>query len=397
MNVLFLMFAFPDLNKSFNLYTAIVEQFHKEGHKVFILAPETSKKTGVRKEKGIDVLRVRALPIKNVPNYLKGISNLLLPLLYKRALNKFYKDQSFDLIITATPPITFTDLASRLKRKHMAKLYLILRDIFPQNAVDMGFMKKGGYIYNYFRSKEKRLYIEADKIGCMSQGNIDYVLNHNLFLQKEKLHVLQNYQIKNEFWQNRDESINEKYGLKNKFVVVFGGNMGKPQQLENVIKLAKECEEYKDVVFLLLGGGLQKKKIEDMVSSNSSSNVILLETIPKQDYQRLIKTCDIGLISLHQDFTVPNIPSKCLDYLNLGIPVLASVDKATDFGLMLELDMKAGLSSLAGDIPAFKKNFDRLYWDTEFREICGKNGRNYFERYLTPDVAYKKIIESLFA
>ena len=193
MRVLFLMFVFPDMNKSFNMYTTLVEEFVNHRHDVVVLAPGNTK-TFVSVEKNIEVLRVQTLPIKNVPNYLKGISNLILPYQYATALNKFYKEKSFDLIIIPTPPITLVDLAAKLKKKFNASLYLVLRDMFPQNAVDLGFMKKGGILYNYFRRKEKKLYKEADFIGCMSEGNIDYVLQHNNFVNSGKLHELKNFQ-----------------------------------------------------------------------------------------------------------------------------------------------------------------------------------------------------------
>jgi glycosyltransferase involved in cell wall biosynthesis len=392
-NVLFLMFAFPDMSSSFNMYTALVEEFHKNGHQTFVVAPALEqKKTHIRKEKFIPVLRVRTMPLKNVSNYIKGLANLLLPYQYEAAINKFFPGKRFDLIISPTPPITLVDLAARIKRRHQAQFYLILRDIFPQNAVDLGFMKKGGIFYRYFRGKEKKLYKEADFIGCMSHGNVNYILKHNQFVADKKLHVLPNYQIKNEDYPFQNKEIKEKYGLKGKFVIVFGGNMGKPQQLENVLALAKVCEKYEDVVFLLLGAGLQKNKIQALIHKGKQRNIDLRDTIPKQDYQQLISACEIGLISLHQAFTIPNIPSKALDYFNLGIPVLASLDAATDFGKMLE-EAQAGLWSYAGDIGAFFDNFEKLYHDPDLRIKMGVNGRGYFEKNLTPDLALSTILE----
>lgn len=396
MKVLFLMFVFPDMDKGFNMYTALVEEFHKEKHEVFVVAPDPQiDKTGIRLEKSLEILRVKTLPIKNVPNYLKGISNLLLPGQYYKTIKKYYPDIKFDLIITPTPPITLVDLASKLKSKQGSKLYLMLRDIFPQNAVDLGLMKKGGIIYRYFRHKEKKLYAIADHIGCMSTGNIEYIVKHNPNVDKHKLHILHNLQILNENYPEKDIEIKKKYKLENKFIVVFGGNMGKSQQLENVLTLAQNCENYKDVVFLLLGDGLQKLSIEREINKRQIPNIIVTRTIPKPDYQKLISVCDIGLISLHQDFTIPNIPSKTLDYFNLGIPVLASIDRATDYGAYLD-EANAGLWSFAGDHNVLKDNFDKLYLNQDLRNEMGKNGRLFFEKYLTPDSAYQTIISHLF-
>lgn len=393
MRVLFLMFVFPDMNKSFNMYTTLVEEFVNHGHDVVVLAPGNTK-TLVSVEKSIEVLRVQTLPIKNVPNYLKGISNLLLPYQYAAALNKFYKEKNFDLIIIPTPPITLVDLAAKLKKKFNASLYLVLRDIFPQNAVDLGFMKKGGILYNFFRRKEKKLYKEADFIGCMSEGNIDYVLKHNNFVNPSKLHELKNFQKPYKSTDNSRQFLKEKYKLNNKFVVVFGGNMGKPQQLENVLTLAQAAMAYPDIVFLLLGEGVQMNRISDLIEKQNISNIYLNSTIPKQEYQDLISICDIGLISLHQDFTIPNIPSKALDYLNVGLPILASLDKATDFGSILDR-YNLGLWVHATQPEELIEKLLNLYHNKELRETMEKNGKAYFNKYLLPDIAYNTIIQQV--
>ena len=394
MKVLFLMFAFPDMNESFNMYTALVDMFHKNGHSVTVVAPGTHlKKSTITKEKDIEILRIKTLAIKNVSNIRKGIGNLLIPYQYKKSIRKFYRDRKFDLIIIPTPPITLGTLASALKKKHNAKVYLILRDIFPQNAVDLGFMRKGGTLHKFFKKKENFLYNTADFIGCMSQANIEF-LKKNSEVPDYKLHVLRNWQYLNTDEYTDVNTIREKYDLLNKFVVVFGGNMGKPQQLENVIELAKRCKEYPDVLFLLLGEGVAMKKLAIKIYEEKITNIRIQSTISKIEYQRLISVCNIGLISLHESFTIPNIPSKTLDYFNIGLPVLASIDKATDFGKILE-EAGAGLWSYAGDHEGFKNNFDKIYFNKDERELMGRNARNYFQNYLTPDIAYSTILSKI--
>ncbi len=393
MKVVFLMFAFPDMNESFNMYTTLVEEFVKYGHEVSVVAPG-SEMTGIYFENNIPVLRVRTLPIKNVPNYLKGISNLLLPFQFRRAMNKFYRGKSFDLIISPTPPITLVDLAAKLKTKNKSKFYLILRDIFPQNAVDLDFIKEDGLLHKYFKRKEKKLYNEADFIGCMSKGNIEYVLKHNSTVPISKIHELKNFQKQYlGFGFNKDE-LKRKYELENKFVVVFGGNMGKPQQLENVLALAESVLSYPEIVFLLLGEGVQMNNLEKEINRIGLVNIKIERTIPKQEYQDLLSSCNVGLISLNEKFTIPNIPSKALDYFNVGIPILASLDKSTDFGEILEKE-QCGLWSYAGDHVQLRNNLLELYSNGEFLMGLGKNGKRYFINNLKPEIAYLTIIQAV--
>ena len=394
MRVLFLMFAFPDMNSSFNMYTAMVDMFHKNDHLVTVVAPGVNiNKTKINVEKGINILRVKTLPIKNVTNVRKGVANLLLPYQYKLALNKFYKDEDFDLIILPTPPITLGKLAEQLKKKHKAKVYLILRDIFPQNAVDLDFMRNNSLIHRLFKTKEAKLYDTADYIGCMSQANIDFLKKHSN-IPEQKLHILRNWQYLNNENQIENNVIIKKFNLNNKFVVVFGGNMGKPQQLENVIELAERCQKQKDIVFLLLGEGVMMEKIKQEVKQRNILNIDFHDSIPKIEYQKLIKVADVGLISLHNNFTIPNIPSKALDYWNVGIPILGSLDKATDFGQILD-ETKTGFWAFSGEHEKLLQKLLILYENKKLRENMKTNGRKYFKNNLLPEIAYKTVIDNL--
>jgi glycosyltransferase involved in cell wall biosynthesis len=389
------MFAFPDMNESFNMYTAMVDMFYQNDHSVTVLAPSSTnlKKSAITTEKGIEILRVKTYPIKNVSNIRKGIANLLLPYQYQKEISRFYKDRKFDLIIIPTPPITLGSLAKDLKKKHNAQVYLILRDIFPQNAIDLGFMKKDSTIHKLFKVKETGLYKTADRIGCMSQANIDFVKdNHKI--PDHKLHVLRNWQYLNTDEHIEIVTIREKYNLVSKFVVVFGGNMGKPQQLENVLELAHRCKQNTEIVFILLGEGVMMDKIKAETKNKDLKNIRFHGSISKLEYQSLIAASDVGLISLHADFTIPNIPSKALDYWNIGIPILGSLDKATDFGEILD-ETQTGLWAYSGQHTNLYENLIKLYENKELRITMSENGRSYFNNYLTPETAYNTLIENI--
>lgn len=397
MKILFLTISMPNMSGSSNMYASLIKEFARNGHDVFVVAPIVGDKEEtkiVRHGDRIRILQVKSLPLFGVNLVRKGIANVLLPFVYQRAIDKHLRGEKFDLIITPTPPITLANVVAKMKKRSRAKTYLILRDIFPQNAVDLGFMKKWWPLYWHFRCQEKKLYRVCDKIGCMSQGNIDYIRKHNPEVPTEKLHILENFQTV-EPLVPATEDLKAKYGVGGKFVVIFGGNMGVPQKLENVLGLAKACEaDYPDVVFLLVGKGVQQARIRKMITEMNLSNTILKDFIPYQDYQKLVAQCDIGLISLNERFTIPNIPSKTLSYFNLKIPVLASLDAATDYGKILE-SINAGLWSPAGDIPAFKANFDRLYRAPELRKQMGENGRRYLETHMTDKIAYRVVMDAV--
>lgn len=374
------------------MYTDLVLEIHKHGHNVFPVAPAIHEnEVGLFKEyKNIQVLRVKTLPLFNVNPLKKGIANVLLPYQYKRAILKYYSDIKIDLIIAPTPTVMFGDIFKSLKKYFGAKTYLILRDIFPQNAVDLGLMKKKGILFSFFRIKEKKLYRFSDKIGCTSEANIEFIRNNNN-IDPSKLHILYNFSKQIKRTIPNPELIN-RYGLENKFIIIFGGNIGIPQKIENIISFAKECQKYPDVVFLIIGKGTQLISIRTLAEKKQLNNIHFLDFIPREEYKDILALGNIGLISLNEKFTVPNTPYKLNDYMDAGLPILASVDNATDLGQILA-ESGTGLAAQAGNVSDLMEKFRILYSDKDLREQMSKNGQVYFDNKLTTEVAYNIIMK----
>ena len=149
MRVLFLLLYHPEPHESSNLYADLVGEFVKNGHEVTVVsAAKEGQPTALQREENVNVLRVKTQKIFNVHPLLKGIATVRMPYQFKRAIKKHLSEYIFDLIITPTPPITFVDIVAWLKRKHTLQSYLILRDIFPQNARDLGMIIANHVVIN---------------------------------------------------------------------------------------------------------------------------------------------------------------------------------------------------------------------------------------------------------
>lgn len=398
MKILFLILNYSKDENHLGLYKELVYEFRDRGEEVYVATVSEKKygfETQLAKENGVNVLRIKTGNMFGVSFIEKGLTNLTLGSIFKKEINKYFNKIKFDLVIHHTPPITFTPVIDYLKIKYKTKSYLILRDIFPQNAVDLGIIKNR-ILFNFFRKKEEKLYEKSDFIGCMSQGNIEYIEKHNLEVDKNKLHILRNWGKIKPILNIDKKSIREKYGFsENDFILVFGGNMGKPQGLEFLLKLAKEYKNKSDIKFLLIGKGNEKSKLQNIKKNENLDNVIFLDFIPRVEYELLTGACDIGIVSLHSCFTIPNIPSKTVDYCKLSLPILAVVDKNTDYPKILENEAKCGLSSIYGDLEKYKENLEKLYNDFDLRVELGKNGRQYYENELGVDKAYETIIKQI--
>lgn len=396
MKVIFLALAFPKMDKSKYLYTQLVSQFHENGHDITVVAPMYDEVTsGLQLEDGIKVIRVKTMKLFGVGLIKKGIANVLLPYQYKRAIKENNIGLDFDLIITPTPPITLYGVASWLKQKSKGKIYLILRDIFPQNAVDLGMLKKGGLIHSYFNRKEKLLYAKSDAIGCMSQGNINFIKDHNPEVSDKKLHLLPNWGDPLPIVdQSVIRQLRKKENLENKFVVIFGGNIGLPQKLENIVDLAIDCQDKKEVLFVIMGSGNERENLENLIKSKNANNIWLKDGLPQKDYMIWVQMADAGLISLSEKFTIPNIPSKSLSYYNTKTPILASIDRNTDFGTILD-EIEVGVWAEAGHTEALKNKLLLLMNNPDLRSKMGENGYRYMKEELSSKKAYLTIINEI--
>lgn len=339
MNVLFLTLLDFQSYKEHNIYCDLIREFIRNGHVVYCISP-VERRVGHEThllENGY-LLKLKIGNTQKTNPIEKGLSTLFLELQFVSAIKRFFSDIHFDLVLYSTPPITLKKAVAYVKNRDGAVTYLLLKDIFPQNAVDLGMMSKKGWksiIYRYFRTKEKRLYALSDYIGCMSQANVDYIIRQNPSINPEIVEVCPNsIEARNlRLTQPEREAMREKYGIPlDRTVFVYGGNLGKPQGIPFVIECLKSQLNNQDAFFLVVGDGTEFTKLETFFGETRPQNMKLMKRLPKDDYDRMIAACDVGLIFLDHRFTIPNFPSRLLAYMQAGLPVLACTDPNTDIG-----------------------------------------------------------------
>ena len=345
MNILFLTMGRFDSIEAHSIYADLLRCFRNHGHIVYTITPyekKTGKKTELIHEKGAHVLHVETGDVTGANSLIgKGLAQMSIEPIYIRAIKKYFSSVKFDLVMYSTPPITFGKVVEYVKKRDGAKSYLLLKDIFPQNAVDLGMMTRSGVkgiVYKYFRAKEKKLYALSDYIGCMSEGNVKYVIDHNPEIDSKKVEVCPNSvevvdQSVDLITRNQ---IRKKYGIPlEKKVFVYGGNLGKPQGIPFLIDCLRKVSTVDDAFFLIVGNGSDYGKLEAFVNQEKPNNMKLLSVLPKEDYDSMVGACDVGMIFLDHRFTIPNFPSRLLAYMQAKLPVLAVTDPNTDVGKVI--------------------------------------------------------------
>lgn len=400
MRILYIATSFPSPDKGSSIYTDLAEALCEFGHEVVVVVSEEKKNqriTCMNVERKMQVLRVVTGNYYDVSYIKKGITAIRAPYVIKHNINKYLRNEPFDLILYESPPVTNCRLICWLKKRYNCKTFLMLKDIFPQNAIDLGILKRNSFIYKYFIIQEKKLYSISDKIGCMSNANLKYINEHNNGITQGKLIIFPNTKkIKNaievEDVGEYGKSIRKNYNIpENACVFLFGGNMGRPQYVDLLCNSIRECRNDDNIYFLFIGRGTDRKKLEMTILNNDIRNAKIIDNLHRDEYEKIIKECDIGLIVLDPRFTIPNYPSRILSYMEYSKPILAATDKVTDIKELI-LDANCGEWIWSGDSREFIKKIREMAADNS-KDEKGKNGRRFLEKNF--DVKYSvKILEN---
>ena len=396
MNIIFLtLVRIADIEDS-GIYHDLMRKFRDEGHQVYIVSPSERRlglETSLTEKGGVHLLNVKTLNIVKTNIVEKGLGTLLLESQFKNAIKKHFNGVKFDLITYSTPPITLTNVVKYLKKKNpKAKTYLQLKDIFPQNAVDIGMFSASSPFYKFFRRKEKDLYKASDYIGCMSPANVEFVLKHNPEISADRVEVAPNSLELNDNPNDNENQIfiKEKYGLPiDKPIFIYGGNLGKLQGIPFLIKCLNANANRADCHILVIGTGTELPSLKAWYEEKKPSAVTVMNGLPKADYDQLVKACDAGLIFLDHRFTIPNYPSRLLSYLENKMPVLCATDPNCDMGPIAEAN-GYGYWCESNSVEAFTAILDKMIHSD--RKAMGEKGYEFLCKNYLVENTYDAIM-----
>lgn len=405
MNILFLTMSAGLRNiEASGIYTDLMRKFRDNGHNVYIIFPYERRhghKTEICENKKIHLLGVKTLNVTKTNVVEKGIGQVLMEHQFKAALKKYWGGVEFDIILYSTPPITFTKVIKYAKKKNpKAMSYLLLKDIFPQNAVDIGMLNTTGIkglLYKSFRHKEKELYKISDYIGCMSPANVEYVIKHNPEINPTIVEIAPNsYDIpetKRKLSPEDVVAVRNKYGLpSDKTIFIYGGNMGKPQGIPFLIKCLDAVKHRTDCHFVVVGNGTEYPKINTWIKESCPSSVSLFKALPKEEYDKLASSCDVGMIFLDYRFTIPNYPSRLLPYIMEQKPILVATDHNCDTGTIAEKN-GYGYWCPSNSVERFVNVVDKMLKSD--RIAMGEKGYHFYLNNYTTEHTYKAIVSHL--
>lgn len=309
-------------------------EFARQGHQLTVLLPasDLDRDWELQNADGVEVLRLRAPRTKDIGYVRRTLGELLMPFAMLRNLRKSpLARQKWDGVVWYAPSIFHGPLARALKRASGCKGYLIIRDIFPEWAVDMGLMGRG-LPYRFFDAVARYQYSVADVIGVQTPGNLAYFENWRQ-LPGRTLEVLQNWlgePAKKPCAIRVDATL-----LAGRKVFVYAGNMGVAQGMDRVLDLAERLLHRPDVGFLFVGRGSDAARLKTTAQARGLSNVVFFDEIDPDEIPDLYAQCSVGIVALDPRHQSHNIPGKFLTYMQSGLPVLANVNTGNDLAALI--------------------------------------------------------------
>ncbi len=397
MRIVLIADAFPPLRTSGAVQLRdLSREFFNQGHEITVILPSSEIKQSWSLEdmNGVRVLRLSAPKTKDVNYIRRTFGEFFMPFFMLRNLNKSPATiERWDGVVWYSPSIFHGPLIRAIKSASNCKSYLIIRDIFPQWAIDMGLMSKRGLTSLFFSSVARYQYSVADIIGVQASGNLNYFKNWVIDGNRQ-LEVLQNWLFDSPVGECSISLTNTK--LAGRKIFVYVGNMGVAQGVGIFLDLAELLQVRSDVGFLFVGRGSDAAKLANHTRLRGLNNVLFYDEIHPDEIPGLCAQCAVGLVALDPKHRSHNIPGKFLTYMQAGLPVLARINSGNDLvdiikknnvGRVISDGEKSSLEVQACEL------LDSLDLDRNVKDRC----RNLYLKLFSPEMAVKQIVYALQA
>ncbi len=390
----------PEVAAAAHLYHQLATALVERGHEVQVVTgfPRYNARYASRKydgrhfmrewEDGVEIVRIALPQLPRTNPVLRGGEEFLnagILSLTAAAMKRAHASFVY------SPPLPMALAACFLKRLRNTPTIINVQDLFPKEAIDIGVLKNPTLI-RVMEFLESFVYDNADHVVAHSEGNRRYIVSRGG--SDTRVHTIHNWIDLDEIHPGpKDNEFRRTNVPEGKFCVSYAGTMGWNQDMDTLIRAARELREYDEIFFLLVGDGNNKAEGERMAAEYGLENVRFKSSIPFHEYKELVRASDVGLVNLNPRLLSPVVPSKLLNLMGSAIPVAASLPLSGDAPAIIR-DANCGYVVDAGDYKGLAKGILKLYHDREASREMGQNGRRYAEEHFSLEACTGQI-ESL--
>lgn len=385
--------AFPPMRTSGAVQLRdISREFVRQGHEVVVLTPWEDQELAesVAFDDGISVIRLKAPRTKDVNYVRRSLAELVTPFAMLAGLRgKAQQLGRVDGVIWYSPSIFFGPLVHVLKRRYRCHAYLILRDIFPEWAADIGIMGRG-LPFKIFRLIAAYQYRVADTIGVQTEGNLGFLRRWEA--PGRRVEVLHN-------WLSPASAPTcsvelDVSPLAGRKIFIYAGNMGVAQGMEILIDLAEKFRDRSDLGFIFVGRGSNAIALRDDARQRGLGNVLFFDEIEPEQLSSLYRLCHAGLVSLDPRHKTHNIPGKFLSYMQAGLPVLALVNRGNDLVGIIERHA-VGRAAQEAELSELVSQAEALLSDIEKDSAMSQRCHSLAVTMFSSEAAVRQIVSAL--
>lgn len=295
---------------------------------------------------------------------------------------------------SSTPPINGLIMAL-LKKFKKFKIVYNLQDIFPDSLVNTGMTKKGSLIWKIGAWIENVTYNAADKIIVISNSMKQNILDKGV--PEEKIEVISNWidtDVVKPVHKEENKLFDEFQIPKDKFIVLYAGNMGAAQGTEVILEAAERLKDNQDIQFVIFGGGSGLDSAKKTVKEKALKNVIINGLLPQNRVSEVYSLGDVAIITCKKGSGTSAMPSKTWTIMACGTPIIASFDRGSELEWII-VENNCGVCVDAADNFSLKEAILKLYNSRRSINKLGNCGRAFVLKNISKDVSTAKIIDVL--
>ncbi|GEM_PF-2357017 len=389
MRVLFISSFFSKTGEHSFMCTDLAEALSRRGHHVTVVTTENGQMDGlyaIEQENSYSVCRVKSGKIDEGGLPLRAFANVRLNNKIAKAVKEAFPKERFDLIYYEAPPVTVSNALLQLKKYYGARLYVFVREFFPQSASDIGLLPGKSLAYRYFLKEQKKLFTAADTLGLSSEGAKRFLSVTYSFLNRANMEVFP-FTKAIETTANAAPALRAEYGIpKDAAVFFFASSAGKRQDAKFICDALEKLSGLEDSYFVFSGHGSKSKYISSRLQS--CKNVVVADKMSRAEIEQFTAESDVGVITLDYRLHAPYGQEIAVTYMENQLPVLAATDPTTDFRNFLQ-ENKCGLWCASNDIISFCNYIIALSHDKQLRKALGINAFKYAQKQLDISVSVR--------
>ncbi|WP_379552911.1 glycosyltransferase family 4 protein [Qipengyuania sp. DGS5-3] len=372
----------------------LVREFARQGHHLTVLlpAPDLAAPWKMDDFDGVEVLWLKAPRTKDIGYLRRALAEFAMPFVMRTSLAKSpLANVQWDGVIWYSPSIFFGPLVRSLRAESGCKSYLIIRDIFPQWAADMGLMRRGPAYYLLHKIAQFQ-YSVADVIGVQTPGNLAYFTSWMRRYPDRHIQVLAN-------WLGAPGALRSTIDfsqttLKGRKIFVYAGNMGVAQNMDVIVELANFLRHDTSIGFALVGRGSERMRLEAVAASMELDNLLCFNEIDPDEIPSLYAQATAGIVTLDPRHRSHNIPGKFISYMQCGLPVLANVNQGNDLVSLIN-ECNVGVVAENAEAPRLSILVNKLLSCIDDEVITAERCQSLFARDFAVEATVETILEHL--